>query len=90
MWLIVYEDDSSRLIVGYGIYPTLTSEFSVDVLKMAIEKYGKPEQILSDHGTTFYAVETGQKEKGFTEFEKFLMKEKIAFIVGRVDHPQRL
>ena len=90
LWLIVYEDDSSRFIVGYAIYPTLTSEFSVNVLKKAIEKYGKPEQILSDHGTTFYAVETDKKEKGFTEFEKFLMKEKIAFIVGRVDHPQRL
>ena len=88
LWLIVYEDDSSRFIVGYGLYPTLTSKYSVDVLKEAIEKYGRPEQILSDHGTTFYAVETDQKKKGFTEFEKFLMKEKIAFIVGRVDHPQ--
>ncbi|MDG6930553.1 MAG: DDE-type integrase/transposase/recombinase [Nitrososphaerota archaeon] len=88
--LIVYEDDSSRFIIGYGVYGTLTSKFSVDVLKEAIKNYGKPEQILSDHGTTFYAIETDEKEKGFTEFEKFLMKEKITFIVGRVDHPQRL
>jgi len=51
--LIVYEDDSSRFIVGYGVYPTPTSKYSVDVLKKAIEKYGKPEEILSDHGTTF-------------------------------------
>ncbi|MDG6927819.1 MAG: transposase [Nitrososphaerota archaeon] len=87
-WLILYEDDSSRFILGYGVYGTLTSKFSVDVLKNAIKKYGKPEQILSDHGTTFYAIETDEKQKGFTEFEKFLMKEKIAFIVGRVDHPQ--
>ena len=48
-WLIVYEDDSSRFIVRYGVYPTLKPKYSVDVLKKAIEKYGKPEEILSDH-----------------------------------------
>jgi len=78
LWLIVYEDDSSRFIVGYGVYPTPTSKYSVNVLKKAIEKYGKPEEILSDHGTTFYTVESDEMDKGF---EKFL-------IVGRVDHPQ--
>jgi len=52
-------------------------------LKKAIEKYGKPEEILSDHGTTFYGVEADEREKGF---EKFLIKEKITLIVGRVDH----
>ena len=29
LWLIVYEDDSSRFIVGYGVYPTPTSKYSV-------------------------------------------------------------
>lgn len=88
LWLIVYEDDSSRFITGYGIYPNPTSKYSVEILKKAIEKYGKPEQILSDHGTTFYGVEADEREKGLTEFEEFLIKEKITFIVGRVDHPQ--
>jgi len=49
-------------------------------LKKAIEK---PEEILPDHGTTFYGVEADEREKGF---EKFLIKEKITLIVGRVDH----
>ena len=88
LWLIVYEDDSSRFIVGYGVYTTLTSKYSVDVLMKAISMYGKPEEILSDHGTTFYALESDEREKGLTEFEKFLIKEKITLIVGRVDHPQ--
>ncbi|MDG7051053.1 MAG: transposase [Nitrososphaerota archaeon] len=88
MWLIAYEDDSSRFVVGYGVYPTLTSAYSVDVLRRSIAAYGKPEQIISDHGSTFYAVESVRREKGLTEFEKFLIKEKITFIVGRVDHPQ--
>jgi len=58
------------------------------VLRKAIEKYGKPEEILSDRGTTFYALESDERDKGLTEFEKFLIKEKITLIVGRVDHPQ--
>jgi len=33
------------------------------VLRKAIEKYGKPEEILSDHGTTFYAIEADEMEK---------------------------
>ncbi|MGC8558416.1 MAG: IS481 family transposase, partial [Nitrososphaeria archaeon] len=37
LWLIVYEDDSSRFITGYGVYPSPTSKYSVDVLKKAIE-----------------------------------------------------
>jgi len=50
--------------------------------------YGRLEQILSDHGTTFYAVESIRRERGLREFEKFLIREKISLIVGRVDHPQ--
>ncbi|MEM4089834.1 MAG: hypothetical protein QXQ46_03650 [Thermoplasmatales archaeon] len=44
--------------------------------------------MLSDHGSTFYAVESVAREKGLTEFEKYLLKMKIRFILGRVDHPQ--
>ncbi len=87
-WLICYEDDASRFIPGHGVYPTLTSPYSVEVLDRAIKRYGKPRSVLSDHGSTFYAVESVAREKGLTEFEKYLLKNKITFITGRVDHPQ--
>lgn len=87
-WLIAYEDDASRLIAGYGVYPTLTSEYSVEVLDRAIRRYGKPRAILSDHGSTFYAVESVAREKGLTVFERCLIDSKVKFITGRVDHPQ--
>jgi putative transposase len=87
-WLICYEDDASRLITGYGVYPTLTSSYSVEVLDRAIKRYGRPKSILSDHGSTFYGVESVAREKGLTEFEKYLLREKITLITGRVDHPQ--
>jgi putative transposase len=87
-WLICYEDDASRFIAGHGVYPTLASPYSVEVLDRAIKRYGKPKSILSDHGSTFYAVESVAREKGLTEFERHLLKNKIKFITGRVDHPQ--
>lgn len=35
-WLIAYEDDAPRLITGHGVYPTLTSDYSVEVLDRAM------------------------------------------------------
>ena len=39
-----------------------------------------------DHG--IHNLESVAREKGLTEFEKYLLKNKIRFITGRVDHPQ--
>ena len=50
-------DDASRFVVGYGLFPEATSEHSVEVLKEAIRKHGKPASILTDRGIQFYAVE---------------------------------
>ena len=88
MQLIVYEDDASRFIVGYGLFRDATSHNAVEVLKEAIDRYGKPKSILSDRGIQFYAVEAEAREKGLTEFEIFLMNNHIRHILGRVSHPQ--
>ena len=69
LWLIVYEDYSSK--------------YSVDVLKKAISMYGKPEEILSDHGTTFYALESDKREKRLTDFEKLLIKGDEDYAAGQ-------
>jgi len=88
MQLIVYEDDASRFIVGYGLFKEATSHHAVDVLKEATARYGKPRSILSDRGVQFYAVESEAREKGLTEFEIFLMRNHIRHVLGRVSHPQ--
>ena len=87
-WLIVYEDDASRFIVGYGLFGQATSHNTVEVLKQSIARYGRPTSVLSDHGVQFYAVEAEAKQRGLTEFEIFLMRSHIRHIVGRVNHPQ--
>src|SRR3989442_5009003 len=49
-WLIAYLDDASRFVVGYGLFPEATSEHSVEVLKTAVRKHGRPASILTDRG----------------------------------------
>jgi putative transposase len=70
------------------VHETPKSEYSVKTLEDAIIEHGKPASILSDHGATFYAVESDTREKGTTEFEKCLLKHRIRFILRRVNHPQ--
>jgi hypothetical protein len=48
------------------------SQYSVGLLGSEITEHGKPASILSDHGTTFYSMESERREKGMTESEKCL------------------
>lgn|ERR1035437_378077 len=87
-WLIAYLDDASRFVVAWGLFPEATSEHSVEVLKQAIEKHGKPASILTDRGTQFYKSETEERAGGLTVFEGYLIENEIRHILGRVSHPQ--
>jgi putative transposase len=86
--LIVYEDDASRCIMGYGLFDTETSSYSVEVLDRATREHEKPRSVLSDRGSTFYAVEAEAREKGLTEFELYLMRNHIAQTLSGVRHPE--
>ena len=48
--LLIIEDDVSRFIVGMGIYNEETIDNAIEALEIAIQLYGKPEGILTDHG----------------------------------------
>src|SRR2546425_13058723 len=85
---MAYEDDASRFIVGYGLFNEATSDHAVEILERAIKKHGRPASILSDRGSQFYAVESEEKERGATEFEKALVRLEIKQVLGRVHHPQ--
>ncbi|MDG6974176.1 MAG: transposase family protein [Nitrososphaerota archaeon] len=87
-WLIAYLDDASRFVVGWGLFPEATSEHSVEVLKEAVKRHGKPASILTDRGIQFYAVEADDRLRGLTVFEKYLIENGIRQVLGRVSHPQ--
>ncbi len=87
-WLIAYLDDASRFIVGWGLFPEATSQRSLEVLKEAISKWGRPASILTDRGIQFYAQEADDRLRGLTAFEKYLIEEDIRHVLSRVNHPQ--
>ncbi len=87
-WFLAILDDASRYIVGYGVFKEATTENTLAVLKEAIQHYGKPEEILTDRGSQFYANEGERKGKGVSQFESYLAKEEIKHILCRVNHPQ--
>ena len=80
---MAYIDDASRKVVGYGKFDSATTENALLVLDKAIKKYGKPKQIMTDHGAQFCTDE----EKVF-RFRESLRERGIEHIMARVKRPQ--
>ena len=53
-WLISIFDDHSRYVLSSIKCNEGTSDRIIYLLKRTIKKYGKPLQILTDHGSQFY------------------------------------
>jgi len=87
--IILFEDDASRFITGYGVFGNATSENSKVVLEKAIQCYGIPRQLMTDHGTQFTSLprETCSDPRP-NEFQQTLKCYSIQHIKARVKHPQ--
>ena len=86
--LIIIEDDASRFIVGSGVYSEETIDNTIETLEIAIELYGKPEEILTDHGTQFFSNGKNGIPGDHNKFQEYLDNNSIKHILGRIDHPQ--
>ena len=87
-WLITVQDDSSRKIMGFGVFDNATSRHSVEVLEDALSRHGAPDEVITDKGSQFYAVDSKYRKKGYNEFEKYLQTHSIRHILARTKHPQ--
>ena len=83
-YVIACLDDYSRFVVSIGVFRNQTADRVLDVLKGAIEKYGMPQEVLTDNGRQFYTW------RGRSEFQKYLQKSGIRHIRSRPYHPQTL
>jgi putative transposase len=81
--LIAFIDDHSRFIVHAEYFSNATTENTILAFENAIEKYGKPQAILTDNGTQFTPAKA---EVG--PFTKWCNEHEIKHILGRVHHPQ--
>jgi len=81
--LIAFIDDNSRFIVHAEYFANATTNNSLLALQNAINKYGKPEAILTDNGVQFTPA---RAERG--PFTQWCEQKGIKHILGRVHHPQ--
>ena len=87
-WFVSFQDDASRLVVGFGVFDEATSDHAIKVLEDAIKRYGKPAQVLTDRGSQFYANEKENAKRGMATFETKLVELDIKHVLARVRHPQ--
>ena len=87
-WFVSFQDDASRFIVGFGVFDEATSDHAIEVLEEAVRRYGKPSQILTDHGSQFYANEKENAKRGTAVFEAKLVEMGIKQVMARIRHPQ--
>jgi len=52
-WMLLFEDDATRLTTGSGRFESPTAEVSLQVFKAAVAAWGLPRQLLTDNGTQF-------------------------------------
>lgn len=81
-------DDFSRFCVGFALTQKPSAELAIETVSGAIQRYGRPERILSDRGPQFHAW------NGVSRFDEFLAdfiidhsvtKAKHAFTNGKVE-----
>ncbi len=87
--IVLFEDDTSRLLTGIGIFSNATAKNAKNVLEESIAEYGTPEQLITDHGTQFTSLPSkicnGPRPN---EFQRFLADRGIMHIKARIKHPQ--
>ena len=87
--IILFEDDASRFITGYGVFQNATTKNSLTVLENAIHQYGTPKQLMTDHGTQFTSLSKENcPDPQQNEFQQLLKRYGIIHIKARVKHPQ--
>ena len=87
-WFVSYMDDASRLITGFGVFAEATAANAIAVLEEAVQKYGKPAGVLTDHGSQFYANEKKDARRGESDYERKLVELDIRHSMARIRHPQ--
>ena len=83
-WFVSFQDDASRLVVGFGVFDEATSDHAIGVREDAIKRYGKPAQALTDRGSPFYANEKESARRGMATFEAKLVDLDIKHVLARV------
>ena len=78
-------DDCSRYLLGLWPLPSLDGDGVYRALKRHFQRVGVPQEMLMDHGSTWYSNNT---EHGLTWLSIWLIKQGIRIKYSGVHHPQ--
>ena len=84
VFLIILMDDFSRFILGFRLLEETSIDSVIGLVREAVERYGKMEEVLTDRGFVFYSW------RGANRFERYLEHEGIDHTHARPHHPQTL
>jgi putative transposase len=87
-WWLVYEDDASRLVTGVAVDRTPTMDVSMHAFDSAVAAWGPPVQLLSDHGSVFWANPYDTVVRGPSRFTVHLGELGVEHILSRVGRPE--
>lgn len=82
LYLFLSLDDHSRFITGWDLLQRESMDAAIGVVEAAIQRYGKPEAILTDRGATFHTW------SGIGRFDRMLESYGIDHRLAAPDHPQ--
>jgi transposase InsO family protein len=74
-------DDFSRFCLGFALSQNPTAELAIDTVRRTIQRYGRPERVLSDRGPQFHAW------NGLSRFDEFLGDFLTDHTVTQAHHP---
>jgi putative transposase len=73
-------DDYSRFCVGHAVTEKATADLAIETVEKAMQRYGRPERILSDRGPQFHAW------NGVSKFDAFLADFLVDHTVTKAGH----
>ena len=84
---ILFIDDASRFITGYGEFNNATAENTIKVFNKSLD-YGIPRLTHTDHGTQFVSNERENSKTNDSIFTQAVKNAGSKHILARVKHPQ--
>ena len=75
--VLFIEDDHSRFIAGWAMVPVEAADPVIESFERAVERYGRPEGVMTDRGSAFHSW------KGLSRFEALLEDYEINYFLAR-------
>jgi transposase InsO family protein len=83
-YLVVYLDDHSRFVVGYGLHASGSGALVREAFEAAVANFGPPVEVLTDNGPQYASW------RGKSAFTKLLERRGVKHLLARPRRPQTL